>query len=344
MIIVLKPGSTEEIANGILDRIEKKGLKPLFMPGKERIVLGALGDERVLGELHLESHPMVESLKPILAPYKLVSKEFQADPTVVSIGGVPVGGDSFAVIAGPCAVESLGQMLETAKSVKEAGAACLRGGAYKPRSSPYSFQGLGLEGLEILASVSKELDMPAVTEVIEVSDVRAVEEHAAAFQVGTRNMQNFRLLQALGDSGKPVILKRGMAATVDDLLLAAEYILSQGNPDVILCERGIRTFETSTRNTLDLSAVPYIKQRSHLPVLVDPSHGTGVRDLVAPMAKASVACGADGVIIEVHRDPEAALSDGKQSLFPGQFARLMDELRPFVDAAGKKPAKPSLGE
>ncbi len=343
MIIVLKPGSTEETANGILDRIEKKGLKPLYMPGKERIVLGALGDERVLGELHLESHPMVESLKPILAPYKLVSKEFQADPTIVPIGGVPVGGESFAVIAGPCAVESLDQMLETAKAVKQAGAACLRGGAYKPRTSPYSFQGLGLEGLEILASVSKELDMPTATEVIDVSDVKAIEEHAAAFQVGTRNMQNFRLLKALGESGKPVILKRGMAATVDDLLLAAEYILAEGNPNVVLCERGIKTFETSTRNTLDLSAVPYIKQRSHLPVLVDPSHATGVRDLVSPMAKASVACGADGVIIEVHRDPEAAFSDGKQSLFPEQFARLMEELQPFVDAAGKKLAKPSLG-
>ncbi len=341
MIIVLKPESTEEVARGILDEIEAKGLKPLYMPGKERIVLGALGDERVLGELHLENHPMVEHLKPILAPYKLVSNEFKEEPTTVSIGGVPVGGDYFAVIAGPCAVESAEQMLQTGIAVKSSGASCLRGGAYKPRTSPYSFQGLGLEGLEILSETSKQIGVPAVTEVIEVGDVKAVEQHAAAFQVGTRNMQNFRLLQALGQSGKPVILKRGMAATVEDLLLAAEYILSQGNPDVILCERGIKTFETSTRNTLDLSAVPFIKQRSHLPVLVDPSHGTGVRELVAPMTKAAVACGADGVIIEVHCDPRTALSDGKQSLYPEQFTELMQELIPFISAAGKKLARPS---
>jgi 3-deoxy-7-phosphoheptulonate synthase len=279
---------------------------------------------------------MVESVKPVLAPYKLVSREFKADDTVVRIGGVPVGGNNFAVIAGPCAVESFSQLIETARAVKAAGAVCLRGGAFKPRSSPYSFQGLGLEGLKILSQVRAEVSMPALTEVVEVADVAAVEQHADAFQVGARNMQNFRLLEALGRSRKPVVLKRGMASTIEDLLLAGEYVLSHGNPDVILCERGIRTFESATRNTLDLSAVPAIKQRSHLPVLVDPSHGTGVRDLVAPMAKAAAACGADGLLIEVHRDPRSALSDGNQSLYPDQFAQLMTEIDPFVRAAGKK--------
>ncbi|MCP4605727.1 MAG: 3-deoxy-7-phosphoheptulonate synthase [Proteobacteria bacterium] len=336
MIIVLKPESTKEIADDILRRIEDAGLHPLYMPGKERIVLGAIGDERVLGKLHLENHPMIESLKPILAPYKLVSREVKSENSVVEIGGVPVGGDNFVLIAGPCAIESKEQMLKTGMAVKKAGAACLRGGAYKPRTSPYSFQGLGIDGLRILAEVSAELGMPAVTEVVEVGDVEAVEEHAAAFQVGARNMQNFRLLKELGKSTKPIILKRGMAATMEDLLLAAEYIVSQGNSNVILCERGIRTFETATRNTLDLTAVPFIKQRSHLPVVVDPSHGTGVRELVAPMTKAATACGADGILIEVHCDPGAALSDGKQSLFPEQFDQLMKELEPFLAASGKK--------
>jgi 3-deoxy-7-phosphoheptulonate synthase len=219
--------------------------------------------------------------------------------------------------------------------VKAAGARALRGGAYKPRTSPYAFQGMGREGLVILAEVARETGMPAITEVVEVGDVALVEEHATAFQVGARNMQNFRLLKALGQSRKPVVLKRGMAARIDDLLMAAEYILAEGNPNVILCERGIQTFETATRNTLDLNAIPVIKARSHLPVLVDPSHGTGVRDLVAPMAKAAVACGADGLLIEVHCDPAQALSDGKQSLYPAQFATLMRELVPFVMAAGK---------
>lgn len=336
MIIILKPEATEEIAKEILDHIEGCGLKPLYMPGAERTVLGALGDERVLGSLRLENHPMVESVKPVLAPYKLVSREMKPDDTVLMLDSVRMGGGHFCVIAGPCAVESREQLLETATAVRRAGAACLRGGAFKPRTSPYSFQGLGLEGLKILDEVSKELGMPAVTEVVEVGDVEAVDKHAAAFQVGARNMQNFRLLQALGERRKPVLLKRGMAATVQDLLLAAEYILSQGNPYVILCERGIKTFENATRNTLDLNAVPYIKQRSHLPVVVDPSHGTGIRELVIPMAKAAVACGADGIIVEVHRDPRRAKSDGHQSLYPDQFATLMKEIKPFVVAAGKE--------
>ena len=336
MIIVLKPDARGDVASQILDHIEAAGLRPLHMPGEERTVLGALGDERNLGKLHLENHPMVESVKPILAPYKLVSRELKSSDTVVGIGGSRIGGGDFAVIAGPCAVEGLDALASVAGIVAAAGACCLRGGAFKPRTSPYSFQGLGLEGLEIMARVSRSVGIPAVTEVVEVGDVAAVARHADAFQVGARNMQNFRLLQAIGEADKPVILKRGMASKIEDLLLAAEYVVSRGNERVILCERGIRTFESATRNTLDLSAVPLIKRLSHLPVIVDPSHGTGVRDLVIPMSKAAAACGADGIIVEVHGDPARALSDGAQSLYPEQFAGLMEELRPFVEAAGMR--------
>jgi len=335
MIIVLKPHATKEHAEELMQRIAALGLRPLYMPGQERVVLGALGDERALESLHLDSDPLVESVKPILAPYKLVGREMHPHDTIVALGNTRVGGGRFTVIAGPCAVESAEQMRATAAAVKTAGAHALRGGAYKPRTSPYSFQGLGQEGLAILREVSRETGLPAVTEVVDVADVELVEEYAAAFQAGARNMQNFRLLQALGRSRKPVILKRGMAAKVDDLLLAAEYILAEGNPNVILCERGITTFETATRNTLDLNAIPVIKQRSHLPILVDPSHGTGLRELVSPMAKAALACGADGLLVEVHHDPPNALSDGRQSLFPEQFAALMRELRPIADAVGK---------
>jgi 3-deoxy-7-phosphoheptulonate synthase len=336
MIIVLKPHTPKEDADRLLARIEESGLKSLYMPGSERTVLGALGDERVLGELHLENDPIVESVKPILAPYKLVSREFQAHDTVVSIGGATVGGERFMVIAGPCAVETTERLTATAEIVKKAGAHVLRGGAFKPRTSPYSFQGLGIEGLEIMGQVRTSVGIPAVTEVVEACDIDAIADHADALQVGARNMQNYRLLKQLGECGKPVILKRGMAATIKDLLLAAEYIVSEGNKNVILCERGIRTFETATRNTLDLNAVPFIKQRSHLPVIVDPSHGTGRRELVAPMARAAVACGADGIMVEVHANPAEAWSDGEQSLYPDQFAELMQGLRPFVEAVGKK--------
>lgn len=336
MIIVLKPEATKQDADEILKKIESVGLKPLYMPGAERTVLGAIGDERVLGKLHLENHPLVDRITPILTPYKLVSREAHPDGTVVSIDGVQIGGGHFMMIAGPCAVESYEQMHATAQAVKKAGSHCLRGGAYKPRTSPYSFQGLGLEGLKILHKVSEEISLPAVTEVVEVEDVAQVDVYASAFQVGARNMQNYRLLKILGGTQKPVILKRGMAATVEDLLLAAEYIVSEGNPNVILCERGIRTFETATRNTLDLNAIPFIKQHCHLPVIVDPSHGTGVREYVAPMAKAAIACGADGLIIEVHNSPKDALSDGQQSLDPDEFALLMEDLRFFVEAVGLK--------
>jgi 3-deoxy-7-phosphoheptulonate synthase len=335
MIIVLRPEATQQPADEILQRIAAEGLRPLHMPGTERVGLGPLGDERELERLHLDSHPMVESVKPILAPWKLVGRELHPHDTIVDLGGVAIGGERFVVIAGPCSVETPEQMRRTADGVKAAGARALRGGAFKPRTSPYAFQGLGARGLEILHDVSEATALPAVTEVVDAADVALVERHAAGFQIGARNMQNFALLRAVGQSRKPVVLKRGMAAKVDDLLLAAEYILAEGNTQVVLCERGITTFETATRNTLDLNAIPVIKQRSHLPVIVDPSHGTGVREYVAPMAKAALAAGADGLIIEVHDDPSVALSDGKQSLYIDQFARLMRELEPFARAAGR---------
>lgn len=336
MIIVLKPEATKSDADEILDNISKLGLKPLYMPGTERTVLGALGDERILATLHLENHPLVERLTPILTLYKMVSRELHKEDTIVKVGSIPFGGKFFTIIAGPCAIENNDQLMASAEAVKSAGGHCLRGGAYKPRSSPYSFQGLGLDGLKILKEISLKTNLPSITEVLEVSDVKFVEQYAEAFQVGARNMQNFRLLKALGQSNMPVILKRGMAAKVEDLLLAAEYIVTEGNKNVILCERGIRTFETATRNTLDLNAIPYLKKHSHLPVIVDPSHGTGVRELVLPMAKAAVACGADGLMIEVHNDPKSALSDGKQSLDPKQFDEFIKEIKPFIRVAGKK--------
>ena len=336
MIIVLKPHTAKQEADEILSKIEQMGLKPLYMPGVERTVIGALGDERLLGKLHLESHPAVERVDPILAPYKAVSREMHPENSVVRLGEMELGGEHFGIIAGPCAVESYSQMSATARAVKAAGAHGLRGGAFKPRTSPYSFQGLGLEGLEILKRVGEETGLPVITEVVEVADVEAVEAHADAFQVGARNMQNFRLLTALGQAGKPVFLKRGMAATVKDVLMSAEYIMSEGNQQVILCERGIRTFENGTRNTLDLSAVCQFKKLSHLPVMVDPSHGTGVREFVAPMAWAAAAAGADGILVEVHCNPKEALSDGAQSLYPEQFAELMQKLAPFVTAAGRR--------
>lgn len=335
MIIVLKPETTKAQADEILERIAALGCKPLYLPGTERIVLGAIGDERVLATLRLEGHPRVESIKPILSPYKLVSREFHPHDTVVKIGNHAVGGDRFTVIAGPCAVETEAQLRATARAVKDQGAHILRAGVFKPRTSPYAFQGLGEKGLGLLRDVAAEVGLATVTEIVDVADLEAIGAHADALQVGARNMQNYRLLTALGRSEKPVLLKRGMAAEVKELLLAAEYIVSEGNPNVILCERGIKTFETVTRNTLDLSVVPFLKQRSHLPVFVDPSHSTGVRELVAPMARAAAAAGADGILVEVHSDPAQALSDGQQSLYPDQFADLMRGLKRVVLAMGR---------
>ena len=338
MIIVLKPGATKEQADELLQKIADLGCKPLYMPGTERVVLGALGDERVLEKLHLQSYPQVEQVTAILAPYKQVSRELHPHDSLVQVGGthgVSFGGERFVVIAGPCSVESRPQLQATAEAVKADGAACLRGGAFKPRTSPYAFQGLGDEGLLLLEEIGREVGMPVVTEVIDPAHVERVAEHVDMLQVGARNMANFHLLKVIGQTGKPVLLKRGMAATIDELLMAAEYVVNEGNPNVVLCERGIRTFETATRNTLDLNAIPYIKQRSHLPIIVDPSHGTGRRELVGPMARAAAACGADGIMVEVHHDPSQALSDGQQSLYPAQFRALMRGLAPIVEAAGR---------
>ena len=336
MIIVLKPEASSDAAAQILDRISAAGLTPLHMPGSQRVVLGALGDERILAELNLESDPFVESVKPILAPYKLVSRELHPHDTIVRIGGMAIGGSAFKVIAGPCAVETPDQLRNTARAVKAAGASGLRAGAYKPRTSPYGFAGHGPSALDLLREVGDELDLPVVTEVMDTADLDLVAEKADALQIGARNMQNFSLLRAVGKAGRPVVLKRGMSARIEELLLAAEYLLAAGNDQVVLVERGIRTFETATRNTLDLNAIPYIKQKTHLPVLVDPSHGTGIRDLVAPMSLAAAACGADGLLIEVHENPAAALSDGAQSLYPQQFAALMETLKPVVRAVGRE--------
>lgn len=336
MIIILKPQASEQDANEILDKISSLGLKPLYMPGIERTVLGALGDERVLRQLHLDSYPMVDEIKPVLSPYKLVSRELQAHDSIVSIGGVKVGGGNFTVIAGPCSVESQTQLFGISEMIKQQGVPLLRGGAFKPRTSPYSFQGLGLEGLKLLKAAKEKYDLPVVSEIIDPNDAKLMHEYVDCYQIGARNMQNFRLLEAVGEqSDKAVLLKRGMSATLEELLLAAEYIINAGNPNVILCERGIRTFETATRNTLDLNAVAYLKEKSHLPVFVDPSHGTGVKSLINPLSRAAVAVGADGIIVEAHLNPKEALSDGHQALTADDFATLMADIKPFVSAAGK---------
>jgi 3-deoxy-7-phosphoheptulonate synthase len=335
MIIVLKRTASDEDARGILADIERLGLKPLHMPGVERVVLGALGDERVLAQLNLDGHPAVESVKPILSPYKLVGRELHPHDTIVDVGGVPVGGREFVVIAGPGAIESAEQVRQVAAIAKRHGARLLRGGAWKTRTSPYSIPGHGCEGLDWLRGIAEQIDLPIASEIDAAADLEWMEPIVGAFQLSAGQMQNHALLKALGRSRKPVILRRGMAATIEEFLLAAEYLLAGGNPNVILCERGIRSFETATRFTLDLNAVAYIKQKSHLPILVDPSHGTGIRELVAPLARAAVAVGADGVMIEIHPDPRPAWSDGPQSLDPPQFARLMSELKPFVAAAGR---------
>lgn len=335
MIIVLKPQASPEDAQFLLKSIEEAGLTPLYMPGSERVVLGALGDERVLASLAIEAHPMVESVKRVLAPYKLASRELHPHDSIVRIGDVAFGGAAFRVVAGPCAVETRDQLFDTAKAVAACGANGLRAGAFKPRTSPYGFAGHGEPALKLLREVGDATGLPIVTEVMDTADLDLVATYADALQIGARNMQNFSLLRAVGKTGMPVVLKRGMAATIDEFLLAAEYLLAAGNDQVVLVERGIRTFETATRNTLDLNAIPLIKQRSHLPVLVDPSHGTGIRDLVTPMALAAAACGADGLLVEVHINPAEALSDGPQSLYPDQFAALMAALAPVVSAVGR---------
>ncbi len=337
MIVVLRPDATEAQIKHIVEKVQKLGLKPMVSKGTERTIIGVIGPEDVLRVTPLEVFPGVEKVMPVLAPYKLVSREFQAEDSMIDFGkGVKVGGKKIAVIAGPCAVENLDTLYEIAKQIKAAGVEVLRGGAFKPRTSPYSFQGLGEEGLKYLKEVGKELGLVTVTEVMDTRDVELVARYVDVFQVGARNMQNFNLLKEVGMIKKPVLLKRGLSSSIKELLMSAEYILSGGNFNVVLCERGIRTFEDYTRNTLDISAVPAVKQLSHLPIIVDPSHAAGKWGLVAPLAKAAVAGGCDGLIIEVHSHPEDALSDGAQSLLPSNFALLMKELKKIAQAVGRE--------
>jgi 3-deoxy-7-phosphoheptulonate synthase len=343
MIIVLKPNSSAAQIDHILDRIRELGFKPHLSQGEQRTIIGVIGDEEKLQAEPLAAIAGVEQVLPILKPFKLASREFHAGDTVVVVGAdceppvrpVKIGGGSMAWIAGPCAVESHEILDTVARRVKAAGANILRGGAFKPRTSPYSFQGLGEEGLRILRAVGHAHGLPVVTEVMDPRQVPLVERYADMFQIGARNMQNFDLLKEVGQTSKPVLLKRGMSATVKDLLMSAEYVLSEGNPNVVFCERGIRSFEDSTRNMLDLSAVPNVKGQSHLPIIVDPSHATGRPDLIPAMARAAVAAGADGVHIEVHSCPEQALSDGPQALLPDQYAALTEDLRRLAAVMGK---------
>ena len=338
MIIVMKRGADEVQLQRLVDRVVDLGFQTHVSQGEERVIVGLIGDERPLMESqHLFARlDGVERVIPILRPYKLASRDFHAKDSQFNVHGHTIGGTQITVLAGPCAVEDRAQLLEAAHAVKEGGATFLRGGAFKPRTSPYSFQGLGEEGLEFLAEAREVTGLGIVTEVMAPDQVPLVAQFADILQIGTRNMQNYNLLHAVGEARKPVLLKRGMMSTIEEWLMSAEYILSHGNEQVILCERGIRTFETQTRNTLDLSAVPVLKRLSHLPVVVDPSHGTGRWDLVPPMARAAVAAGADGLIIEVHPEPEHALSDGDQSLKPERFRELMVNLRTLAQAIGRE--------
>jgi 3-deoxy-7-phosphoheptulonate synthase len=328
VIVIMRPDATPAQLTNVVALIEQMGCQAHISRGERRTLVGIIGNGRPFDTERIEQMPGVEQTTPVTRPFKRASREFHPQDTLVAVGDVTVGGGEVTVIAGPCAVESQEQMSEIGRAVVDGGAQMLRGGAYKPRTSPYSFQGLGEEGLRILARVRDETGLPIVTEVIQPELVPLVTSYADVLQIGARNMQNFALLHAVGQAHRPVLLKRGMMSTVEELLMAAEYILSHGNDRVILCERGIRTFETYTRNTLDINAVPLLKQLTHLPVVVDPSHGTGMRDLVEPVSRAAVAAGADGLIVEVHHRPEEALSDGSQSLLPEQFVRL----RASVDA------------
>lgn len=337
MIIILKPDATQKEIDHIVEKLTEFGMKAHISKGQERTIIGAIGDERVLANQPLAVFPGVEKVVPVLAPYKLVSREFQKEDSVISISDkVKIGGGRIHVMAGPCAVERQDLLVEIAQEVSAAGATILRGGAYKPRTSPYSFQGLEDKGLDFLVEARRKTGLLIVTEVVDPRDVALVSEKADILQVGARNMQNFRLLMEVGNQSKPVLLKRGLSATIKEFLLSAEYIMARGNHRVILCERGIRTFENATRNTLDLSAVPVIKELSHLPVIVDPSHATGRWEIVAPMARAAVAAGADGLMIEVHSNPEAALCDGEESIKPARFKGLMADLRKIAAAVGRE--------
>jgi 3-deoxy-7-phosphoheptulonate synthase len=340
MIIVMQNKASDDQIAGVVRRIEDLGLKPHISRGEFKTIIGAIGDESLLRPEFLAGMMGVESVMPIMKPYKLASRDFHAEDTVLDIRGIKVGGENLTVVAGPCSVESEQQLRDVAVAVRKVGASMLRGGAFKPRTSPYSFQGLGEEGLKILEAVGAEVGLPTITEVLDVRDLGLVARHVDVLQVGARNMQNFRLLTEIGHLGKPILLKRSPAATIEELLMSAEYILTEGNHQVILCERGVRGFETTTRYTLDLSAVPNIQAVSHLPVFVDPSHATGRRELVAPMALAAVAAGAQGIMVEVHPHPDKAMSDGPQQLVPDAFAAMMKELAPIAAAVGRQLHKP----
>ncbi len=335
MIIVMASRDQKDVDH-VVEKVEGLGYKAHVILGVERTVIAAIGDERGKHRLtKLEALPHVEQVFPILKPFKLAGREVREDSTTVECGPAKIGGTHFCVMAGPCAIESREQILESAREVKAAGANILRGGAFKPRTSPYSFQGMEMEGLKLLKEAGEAVGMPVVTEAMTVEQVAWVAEYADMIQIGARNMQNYGLLREVGKANKPVFLKRGMMSTINEFLMSAEYILAEGNPNVVLCERGIRTFETETRNTLDIQAVPVLQKYTHLPVVVDPSHAAGHWDLVVPMARAAVAAGADGVMVEVHPNPEEAMSDGQQSLKPVTFEKMMDEIRPLLQVMGK---------
>ena len=335
MIIVMSPKASQQEIDNVIAKIEERGLHVHLSAGQSRTIIGVIGDKKVISQMQIEVLPGVEKSVSVTESYKLVSREFKNEDSILNIGGVMVGGDNLTVMAGPCAVESRDQLFEAAAAVKAAGAQFLRGGAFKPRTSPYDFQGLAEQGLKMLAEAGQKHGLKIVTEIVDVNAIDLHCEYADVLQVGARNMQNFELLKTVGKAKKPVLLKRGISATISEWLNAAEYIMSEGNYDVMLCERGIRTYETYTRNTLDLGAVAAIKELSHLPVIVDPSHGTGRRSMVLPMSRAAIAAGADGLMIEVHNDPSNAKSDGAQSLKPDNFASMMETLKELANAVGR---------
>ncbi|WP_022852252.1 3-deoxy-7-phosphoheptulonate synthase [Limisalsivibrio acetivorans] len=336
MIIVMKNSATEQELDHIVEKLQEFGFATHISKGTEKTIIGAIGDERTLRDRPLSSFPGVETVVPIVKPFKLVSKDFKQEPTVIDINGIKIGGDNVGVMAGPCSVENRDMLFKIAERTSKAGAKILRGGAFKPRTSPYAFQGLGVEGLKYLREAADEYGMLVITEMMDPRDMDDILKYTDIIQIGARNMQNFRLLRELGTIDKPVMLKRGMCATIKEFLMAAEYVCAGGNYQVLLCERGIRTYETETRNTLDLSAVPVIQSNTHLPVIVDPSHGTGRRDCILPMAQAAVAAGADGIMVEVHNNPEEAMSDGDQSIVPDDFDVLMKRVRIIAETVGKQ--------
>lgn len=336
MIIVMKPNAKKESIDKIIRIIEEKGLTPHLSAGKEVTIIGVVGDKSRLQDQNLEIAEDVDKIVPVTESYKLANKKFHPEPTIVKVGNASIGGDELVIMSGPCAVESREQLFETAHAIKKAGAQILRGGAYKPRTSPYAFQGLEEEGLKFMKEAREETGLAVVCEVTSLAAIEAAVKYVDMLQIGARNMQNFYLLKEAGKTGLPVLLKRGLSATIDEWLNAAEYIIAEGNPNVVLCERGIRTFETATRNTLDISAVPVIKSKSHLPIIVDPSHASGVRSYVKPLSMSAVAVGADGLMVETHPNPAIALSDGPQSLTFPQFEELCGELRPLAALMGKK--------